>query len=258
MSRLSKAAKLVLLTPLFVCPAAHADFVQNNYNVFFPGMASDRYFLDDGISFEDYGIETADNFNNVKVNTNSHDLRVTWYGSVESGDTLDQFAIRFYTANGAVPSQGAFYATQMSPTLNFLQTRNGRDIYEYVAEIGAPNLDSGSDYFLSIYAFGTQTDPGADVNNPFPGGNPEDPDPNAFQWLQATDVLAGEEAFREFPLTSTSWISTTDDSIGRAFSLETIADPNPVPEPGSIALLSVVGIGAYGRRRRRKRRQTEN
>jgi len=206
---------------------ANADFFQStNVNLGGWAYASDRYY--DDLNALDYGIEVSDRFNNVSVNTATQDLKVTWWGSVETGTNLDEFAIRFYNPNGAVPDQGAFYAGGLTPTsATSLGTSGGRDFFRYEATIGAPSLNGANDYFVSIYAIGTQTDPGDDVANPFPGSGVGEPDPNAFQWLSANDALVGTEVFREFPLNATPWTSTGADPFGRAFNLETVAaSPN--------------------------------
>lgn len=63
---------------------ANADFFQStNVNLGGWAYASDRYY--DDLNALDYGIEVSDRFNNVSVNTATQDLKVTWWGSVETG-----------------------------------------------------------------------------------------------------------------------------------------------------------------------------
>jgi len=245
------ATTIISVLPVF----ATADFVQNDFSIG-SSMTSDRYYANSGAT--DYGIEVAENFNNVSVNSATEALNVTWWGSVETGTNLTQFGLRLYNPNGitpSVPSNGAFLAANISPTSTYLfSSLGGRDIYRYETTLSGINLNGAQEYFVSIYGFGTQTDPGSTVTNPYPGSGAGEPDPNGFQWLSATDqLLPTGEAFREFPLNGNPWTATNGGTSanfsGRAMSLETVALPTNVPEPGAMCLLAMTAFGGLGYRR---------
>lgn len=145
-----------------------------------------------------------------------------WWGTQPgSGPNDGSFTLRVFSNSGGMPGSllNSFAIGNSYSRINTGQSdSNGRDIYQYDANIGAFNPIAGVTYWLSI------------VNDSSISGSP------IFLWHQGS----GPNNLHAFRFQTGSWNSLDGDM---AFELVSI------PTPGALALLAMAAIG--GKRRRR-------
>ncbi|MBI3880278.1 MAG: PEP-CTERM sorting domain-containing protein [Verrucomicrobia bacterium] len=156
---------------------------------------------------------------------------VRWFGVYYNGaaPTNDDFTIAFHTEDttNGLPDLAPFasYAVGNVSRVSIGLTEADGGLtngFEYFATIPDTLLDSGTNYWLSIY-------------NSLSGAE-------YWAWRSATPSLGG--AGLDLTPSGQPWV--VHDEYAPAFAIES------VPEPSTFALLGIVGLWAGGRRWRRK------
>gem|GEM_PF-1475399 len=212
-----------------------ADFTSQPFNPLQPGSDIERSDTTGATSPR----RIADDFqlsqSALPVNNS---LWVTWYGSMNINDPepVLGFRLEFYDAAGQVPGS-LKWATQVNvrgQALTHNPNAPNHQFYRYMADIPVLRpLEANTDYWLSIYDIDSRT------NNSSPS--------NLWHWSATYPSVISPPT--EFIAESTTLGQPANfrliQRIDRAFRIEVHA----VPEPGSILMLAVCGLGIIRYRR---------
>jgi PEP-CTERM motif len=168
--------------------------------------------------------QVADNFQ-LTSSASLSDLRwAGFYGAagVPGSSTTVSFTVRLFTGT-TVPASVPFYSQLIAATCTNIGSGSLNDpLYQFNATLPTPvSLSGGQTYWLSVLDSDTATT-------------------FDFRWLDTSQIFDDLSAFRDGD--AGTWSAQQDGDY--AFSLAA------VPEPSTIALLVLGGIGLLTRRRR--------